>query len=99
MHSWRNSAATRWPRSSATTAVTCSPSVSSTRGGMAGKLMTMADAIRQFVPDGSTVAIGTALEPLIPFAAGHEMIRQGRRDLDLVGPISDALFEIGRAHV
>ncbi|HSP10563.1 MAG TPA: CoA-transferase [Candidatus Dormibacteraeota bacterium] len=60
---------------------------------MAGKLMTMAEAVRQFVPDGSTVAIGTALEPLIPFAAGHEMIRLGRRDLELVGPISDALFD------
>ena len=60
---------------------------------MAGKVMTMAEAIRQFVPDGSTVAIGTALEPLIPFAAGHEMIRQRRRDLELVGPISDALFD------
>jgi glutaconate CoA-transferase subunit A len=60
---------------------------------MAGKLMTMAKAIRQFVPDGSTVAIGTALEPMIPFAAGHEMIRQRRRYLELVGPISDALFD------
>jgi len=55
--------------------------------------MAMAEAIRQFVPDGSTVALGTALEPLIPFAAGHEMIRQHRRDLELVGPISDALFD------
>jgi glutaconate CoA-transferase subunit A len=55
--------------------------------------MAMAEAIRQFVPDGSTVALGLSLEPLIPFAAGHEMIRQQRRDLDLVGPISDALFD------
>lgn len=55
--------------------------------------MTMAEAIDSFVPDGATVALGTALEPLIPFAAGHEMIRQGRRDLELVGPISDALFD------
>jgi glutaconate CoA-transferase subunit A len=55
--------------------------------------MTMAEAIRRFVPDRSTVALGLALEPLIPFAAGHEMIRQGRRELDLVGPISDALFD------
>jgi glutaconate CoA-transferase subunit A len=37
--------------------------------------------------------MGTALEPLIPFAAGHEIIRQQRRDLELVGPISDALFD------
>ncbi len=55
--------------------------------------MTMAEAVERFVPDGATVALGTALEPLIPFAAGHEIIRQGRRDLELVGPISDALFD------
>ncbi len=55
--------------------------------------MTMAEAITRFVPDGSTVAMGTALEPLIPFAAGHELIRQRRHDLELVGPISDALFD------
>lgn len=53
----------------------------------------MADAIRRFIPDRSSVAMGLSLEPLIPFAAGHEIIRQGRRDLDLVGPISDALFD------
>lgn len=53
----------------------------------------MASAIEQFVPDGSTVALGVALEPLIPFAAGHEMIRQRRRDLNLVGPISDSMFD------
>lgn len=55
--------------------------------------MSMAEAIERFVPDGATVAIGTALEALIPFSAGHEMIRQGRRDLELVGPISDSLFD------
>jgi len=55
--------------------------------------MSMAQAIERFVPDGATVALGTALEPLIPFAAGHEIIRRSRRDLELVGPISDALFD------
>jgi glutaconate CoA-transferase, subunit A len=60
---------------------------------MTGKVMTLAEAVERFVPDGATVALGTALEALIPFAAGHEMIRQGRRDLELVGPISDALFD------
>ena len=55
--------------------------------------MSMAQAIESFVPDGSTVALGVALEPLIPFAAGHEIIRKGRRDLNLVGPISDSLFD------
>jgi len=53
----------------------------------------MAQAIERFVPDGSTVALGVALEPLIPFAAGHEIIRQQRRNLELVGPISDSLFD------
>src|SRR5579883_2950655 len=57
------------------------------------KLMTMAEAIAQFVPDGSSVAIGLALEPLIPFAAAHEIIRQQRRNLTLIGPISDILFD------
>jgi glutaconate CoA-transferase, subunit A len=57
------------------------------------KVMPMAEAIERFVPDGATVALGTALEPLIPFAAGHEIIRRRRRDLELVGPISDALFD------
>src|SRR5579862_4399735 len=60
---------------------------------MAGKVMPMAGAIQRFLPDGCSVAVGCALEPLIPFAAGHELIRQGRRDLELVGPISDALFD------
>src|SRR5205814_5081325 len=53
----------------------------------------MAQAIQRFVPDGASVALGTSLEPLIPFAAGHELIRQRRQDLELVGPISDSLFD------
>ncbi len=57
------------------------------------KLSSMAEAIAQYVPDGSSVAIGLALEPLIPFAAGHEIIRQQRRNLTLIGPISDLLFD------
>ncbi len=57
------------------------------------KVMTMREAISRFVPDGSTLLMGAALESLIPFAAGHEIIRQGRRDLTLIGPISDILFD------
>ena len=53
----------------------------------------MRDAIARFTRDGMTVAMSCCLEPLIPFAAGHELIRQGRRDLELVGPISDSLFD------
>lgn len=58
-----------------------------------GKVVTMVEAISRFVPDGSSVLMGSALESLIPFAAGHEIIRQRRRDLTLIGPISDILFD------
>jgi len=57
------------------------------------KLTTLEDAIRRFVPDGASVAMGLALESMIPFAAGHEIVRQRKRDLTLVGPISDILFD------
>jgi glutaconate CoA-transferase subunit A len=40
-----------------------------------------------------SIAIGCALEPAIPFAFAHELIRQKRRDLVLIGPISDILFD------
>jgi glutaconate CoA-transferase subunit A len=53
----------------------------------------LSEAISRFVPDGSSVALGLGLEALIPFAAGHEMMRQRRRDLTLIGPISDMLFD------
>jgi glutaconate CoA-transferase, subunit A len=57
------------------------------------KLLSLDEAIDRFVPDGASIAMGTALEALIPFAAGHELIRQQRRDLELIGPISDMLFD------
>ena len=60
---------------------------------MADKLLSLAEAIQQFVPDGSSVVLGTALESCIPFAAGHEIIRQGKKHLTLIGPISDMLFD------
>ena len=57
------------------------------------KVLPLAEALRRHVPDGASVALGASLECLIPFAAAHELIRQGRRDLTLVGPISDVCFE------
>ena len=57
------------------------------------KIVAMHDAIAAHVPNGSMVLLGAQLEPMIPFAAGHELIRQSRRDLTLVGPISDILFD------
>ena len=55
--------------------------------------MAMHDAIERFVPDGSSIVMGACLEPLIPFAAGHEIIRRRKQDLALIGPISDSLFD------
>src|SRR3954471_18059821 len=57
------------------------------------KVMTMREAIAEHVADGASVALGLQMEQMIPFAAGHEMIRQKRRDLRLIGPISDILFD------
>src|SRR3954467_11502484 len=53
----------------------------------------LSSAIAEHVPNGSSVALGLQMEQMIPFAAGHEMIRQKKRDLRLIGPISDILFD------
>ena len=55
--------------------------------------MTMRQAVAELVADGSSVAMGLQLEQMIPFAAGHEIIRQKKRELRLIGPISDILFD------
>jgi glutaconate CoA-transferase subunit A len=57
------------------------------------KVQSMRDAIAEFVIDGSSVAIGLQLEQMIPFSAGNEIMRQNKRDLRLIGPISDCLFD------
>lgn len=57
------------------------------------KLMTMQEAVQRYVPDGASVLLGAGLEGLIPFAAGHEIIRAGKHDLTLLAPISDMLFD------
>ena len=59
----------------------------------ASKLFPLSEAIERFVPDGSSIAMGLAQETLIPFAAGHELIRQNKKQLTLIGPISDILFD------
>jgi len=57
------------------------------------KLISLSEAISRFVPDGYEIAMGTCQETMIPFAAGHELIRQRKRNLTLIGPISDILFD------
>jgi glutaconate CoA-transferase subunit A len=53
----------------------------------------MREAISRHVPDGAKVVLGTFMEQKVPFAAAHEMIRQQRSDLELIGPASDILFD------
>ncbi|MGZ8442796.1 MAG: CoA transferase subunit A, partial [Candidatus Binatia bacterium] len=53
----------------------------------------MEAAISTHIRDGMSIAMGCGLESLIPFAASHEIIRQRRKDLTLIGPISDIQFD------
>lgn len=57
------------------------------------KLRSLHDAIALDVQDGASIAVGCALESLIAFAASHEIIRQQKRHLTLIGPISDMQFD------
>ncbi len=56
------------------------------------KVTTMRDAVRDLVRDGDTVAI-EGFTHLICFAAGHEIIRQGRRDLTLARMTPDVVYD------
>lgn len=56
------------------------------------KLMTMHDAVAGFVHDGDSVAI-EGFTHLICFAAGHEIIRQRKRDLELCRLTPDLIYD------
>jgi len=47
------------------------------------KVMTLAEAVAQYVPDGAHISIGGFTNNRNPMAAVYEIIRQGRRDLHL----------------
>jgi glutaconate CoA-transferase, subunit A len=56
------------------------------------EIVTLAEAVSEFVRDGQTVAL-EGFTHLIPHAAGHEVIRQGRRDLTLVRMTPDVIYD------
>jgi glutaconate CoA-transferase, subunit A len=56
------------------------------------KTSTMREAIGTYVRDGDTVAL-EGFTHLIPTAAGHEIIRQGRRDLTLIRMTADIVAD------
>lgn len=56
------------------------------------KLTDLTTAVGEHVADGMTVAL-EGFGHLIPFAAGHEIIRQGRRDLTMCRMTPDLLYD------
>ncbi len=56
------------------------------------EIRTLRDAIARYVEDGQTIAL-EGFTHLIPFAAGHEIIRQGRRHLHLVRMTPDLVYD------
>ena len=58
----------------------------------ATKVASMRDTIGELVRDGDTVAI-EGFTHLISFAAGHEIVRQGRRDLTLARMTPDVIYD------
>src|SRR5690349_21496385 len=56
------------------------------------ELLSLSDAIRRNVHDGDSVCM-EGFTHLIPYAAGHELIRQGRRDLTLIRMTPDLLYD------
>jgi glutaconate CoA-transferase subunit A len=55
-------------------------------------LVPLSEAVADLVRDGDTVAL-EGFTHLIPHAAGHELIRQGRRDLALVRMTPDVIYD------
>src|SRR5205823_8196908 len=64
------------------------------------EIVSLADAVRELVCDGDAVAL-EGFTHLIPHAAGHELIRQGKQDLTLIRMTPDVVYDqligMGRA--
>ena len=56
------------------------------------KIISLSDAIAKYVSDGDTVYTA-GFTHLIPFAAGHEIIRQHKRDLVLARATPDLIYD------
>jgi glutaconate CoA-transferase subunit A len=56
------------------------------------EIVPLADAVQELVHDGDVVAL-EGFTHLIPHAAGHEVIRQERRDLTLVRMTPDVIYD------
>jgi glutaconate CoA-transferase subunit A len=56
------------------------------------RVLPLSDAVAELVHDGDSVAL-EGFTHLIPFAAGHELLRQGRRELELIRMTPDLLYD------
>jgi glutaconate CoA-transferase subunit A len=56
------------------------------------QILSLREAIQEMVHDGDVVAL-EGFTHLIPFAAGHEIIRQGRRNLTLIRMTPDLVYD------
>jgi len=56
------------------------------------EIVSLAEGVAAVVRDGDTVAM-EGFTHLIPFAAGHEVIRQGRRELTLARMTPDVIYD------
>ena len=56
------------------------------------EIVPLPEAVRELVHDGDVVAL-EGFTHLISFAAGHELVRQGRRDLTLVRMTPDIVYD------
>jgi glutaconate CoA-transferase, subunit A len=56
------------------------------------EVTTLKDAIATLVHDGDSVAL-EGFTHLIPFAAGHEIVRQGRKELELIRMTPDLIYD------
>ena len=56
------------------------------------ELMSLRDGVAAVVRDGDSIAL-EGFTHLIPFAAGHEVLRQGRRDLEVIRMTPDILYD------
>ena len=59
---------------------------------MESKVISMREAVARYVEDGASIAI-EGFTAFISFAAGHEIIRQGRRDLCLIRMTPDLVYD------
>ena len=56
------------------------------------EIVSLSEAIASLVSDGDSVAL-EGFTHLIPFAAGHEVLRQGRTELELIRMTPDILYD------